>query len=126
MNIPTLHTARQAWKNADATTRAVLEQLFGNEVKYDVTKRILLPRDAFNELGLDYNSPKVTELPEKFARGLEAFHKLNIITAALNEGWTPDWNDTSENKYYPWFAFRGGRFVFSGVGYYYDCTDSDL
>lgn len=36
--------------------------------------------------------------PDEVAR-----KKLEVITAALNEGWSPDWNNTSEYKYYPYF-----------------------
>ena len=42
---------------------------------------------------------KALELrPDEVAR-----KKLEVITAALNEGWSPDWNNTSEYKYYPYF-----------------------
>jgi hypothetical protein len=56
--------------------------------------------------------------------GAAAFYQLEIICKALNEGWTPDWSDEDQYKYYPWFAFRGGRFVFDGVHYY--CANSSL
>lgn len=29
--------------------------------------------------------------------------KLETITAALNDGWKPDWNNTSQAKWVPWF-----------------------
>lgn len=32
-----------------------------------------------------------------------ARRKLETITAALNEGWKPDWNDRRQAKYVPWF-----------------------
>lgn len=42
---------------------------------------------------------KALELrPDEVAR-----KKLEVITAALNEGWSPDWNNTNEYKYYPYF-----------------------
>lgn len=42
---------------------------------------------------------KALELrPDEVAR-----KKLEVITAALNEGWSPDWNNTDEYKYYPYF-----------------------
>lgn len=36
--------------------------------------------------------------PDEIAR-----RKLETITAALNDGWVPDWNNTDEWKYYPFF-----------------------
>jgi len=44
--------------------------------------------------------------------GAAAFYQLEIIARALNGNWKPDWNDSDQYKYYPWFGFRGGRFVF--------------
>jgi len=32
-----------------------------------------------------------------------AYRKLRIIAEALNEGWKPDWSNSDEYKYYPWF-----------------------
>lgn len=32
--------------------------------------------------------------------------KLETITAALNDGWKPDWNDTNQAKYVPWFWIK--------------------
>lgn len=48
---------------------------------------------------------KALELrPDEVAR-----KKLEVITAALNEGWSPDWNNTSEYKYYPYFYIEPRR-----------------
>lgn len=35
-----------------------------------------------------------------------ARRKLETITAALNDGWKPDWNDTGQAKYVPWFWIK--------------------
>jgi len=45
-----------------------------------------------------------------------AYCKLKLITKALNEGWTPDWSNVKEYKYYPWFNMNP-----SGGGFSYDC-----
>lgn len=39
--------------------------------------------------------------PDEIAR-----RKLETITEALNEGWKPNWTDTAEFKYYPWFCIE--------------------
>lgn len=64
------------------------------------------------------NDPQVTSTFAHF--------KLCIIARALNEGWTPDWTDDSEYKYYPWMEYKEGvgfsfdghvyAFTFSSVG----------
>lgn len=35
-----------------------------------------------------------------------ARRKLETITAALNDGWKPDWNDANQAKYVPWFWIK--------------------
>lgn len=44
--------------------------------------------------------------------------KLETITAALNDGWKPDWNDTNQAKYVPWFWIkrRPGQ-AYAGLAY---------
>lgn len=47
-----------------------------------------------------------------------AHFQLCIIARALNEGWTPDWTDSNQYKYYPWMKYT------EGVGFSYgDCGD---
>ena len=47
-----------------------------------------------------------------------ARRKLETITAALNDGWKPDWNDTDQAKYVPWFWIkpRPGQ-TYAGLAY---------
>jgi hypothetical protein len=35
----------------------------------------------------------------------------------MNEGWVPDWNNSSEWKYYPWFYLNSPGFRFYGSYY---------
>ena len=70
---------------------------------------------------------KLTEEDEEIIqlRKLESIkdlseHILNnqiavVIIKALNDGWIPDWNDSNQYKYYPWFCL-GENFRFN----YYD------
>jgi len=46
-----------------------------------------------------------------------AYKKLKLIIRVINEGWKPNWDNTSERKWYPWFIARPGGFGFS---YSYD------
>lgn len=48
-----------------------------------------------------------------------AHQKAVVITKAFNEGWVPDWNDTSQSKYFPWFEMGGSSgFQFFVYGYW--------
>lgn len=41
-----------------------------------------------------------------------AYKKLKLIVRSLNEGWEPNWNDSNERKYYPWFKMASGGFSY--------------
>lgn len=76
-----------------------------------VTERVKTFEDAVAELGEDNNLVIMFKHfeAEGFAAGSEdliAFLKLRIITAALNEGWTPQFTD-DEYKYYIRFYLYG-------------------
>ena len=61
--------------------------------------------------------PDVSMLPKKHQKSIIAFFKLIIVIEALNEGWTPDWNDHSQWKYYAWFRVDASDQNPSGVGF---------
>lgn len=62
---------------------------------------------------------KALELrPDEVAR-----KKLEVITAALNEGWSPDWNNASEYKYYPYFYIEPRKHgAYAGLS----CADTNI
>ena len=68
----------------------------------DITNRVKSYADACKVLGIepmDEDSMKA----QGFRKDEIARRKLETITEALNEGWKPNWADTNEYKYYPWF-----------------------
>ena len=77
----------------------------------------------------------VEPLTEEHIKALElrpdevARKKLEVITAALNEGWSPDWNNTSEYKYYPYFYIEprkhGAAAGLSCTNAYYTASYTD-
>ena len=62
--------------------------------------------------------PDVSSMPEKFGKHLLAVSKLFIIADCLNEGWEPDWNNSNEYKYWPWFWMDEPGFRFHDSDYY--------
>ena len=65
-----------------------------------------------------YLSPLRKELlnyigPDEETLSSQASEQLKIIAEVLNEGWTPDWNNSSEYKYYPYFDMRNNTLVYS-------------
>lgn len=69
--------------------------------------------------------PDVNGMPEHHQKAIIAHAKLVIIAEALNEGWKPDWKNSDECKYYPWFRMSSG----SGLAYdayAYHCSGSGV
>lgn len=47
-----------------------------------------------------------------------AFKKLCHIIRVINENWQPDWSNTNQRKWYPWFKLSSGfRFSYSDFDY---------
>ncbi len=71
----------------------------------DITCRVKSYADACKVLGIepmDEEGMKAQGFrPDEIAR-----RQLETITEALNEGWKPNWADTDEYKYYPWFYIK--------------------
>lgn len=75
-----------------------------------MTHTIKTFKDACKKLGLDpvKSLPDVSTLPVKHQKAVIAMAALSIINEALNDGWTPDWSNSNEYKYYPWFDMVSG------------------
>ena len=74
----------------------------------DIIERVKSYADACDVLSVPQLDEKAM-LSAGFRPDEIARRKLETITAALNEGWKPDWNDTIECKYYPWFYIIPGK-----------------
>lgn len=66
--------------------------------------------------------PDVSQLPEKYQKWLIAGYKLAIITQAINTDetgkvWEPDYNNSNQFKYYPWFRVEASEDKPSGFGF---------
>ena len=106
--------AQDAYRNASADGRNLLEHLLGKElfVPKDIRERIKTFDDARNELSAmaengdetagsllsDYES----NCNNILSKVTLAFMKLGIIAYALNEGWEPQFAADEEYRYYPW------------------------
>lgn len=103
-----------AYKNGNADNKKFLENLFGKELFYpkNIMERVKTFEDALRELdGDSEDHPLVTEFEnlqgyfcenDDLSKDIIAYLKLRIITAALNEGWTPQFT-SDEYRYFPWF-----------------------
>jgi len=81
--------------------------------------------DACNALGINAVEPDFSAMPEKHRKALLAHYKLVIIAEAFNEGWKPDWYNSSEYKYYPWFDMSPEGQEHTGCGFSFNVCDFD-
>ena len=109
----------QAYKAATDEQKQLLADLYGEEIfrSQDVTERIQTFDDAFRALGAKH--PLVREFVNKISYNsspdLEAYMKLRIICAALNEGWEADFSDFAQEKWFPWFCINNEELVFANA-----------
>lgn len=88
------------------------------EIPKDIKEQIKTFQDAIIKLGEEDENVKAFRSIEnlEIPKHIIAHLQLLIIAKALNEGWTPNWSDSSQYKYYPWFDMENsssGGFVFS-------------
>lgn len=106
--------AKGLYENASPEFQAMLEDTFGKKFFKSIQDRIKSYEDACRELGLDPEDlPEVDNCEPEDQASIIAFYKLTIIARALNEGWKPNWRDSNEYKWFPWFKVNRDA---AGVG----------
>ena len=106
--------AKDLYENASPEFQAMLEDTFGKKFFKSIQYRIKSYEDACRELGIDPEDlPEVDNCEPEDQASIIAFYKLAIIARALNEGWKPNWKDSSEYKWFPWFTVERDA---AGVG----------
>lgn len=90
----------------------------------DITKRIKTYADACAVLGIEpMNETVLAKLG--FTKDEIAYRKLKTIAEALNEGWRPDWANSNEYKYWPWFVYNHGAHAgFAYADTFYAATNA--
>ena len=78
----------------------------------NITDRVASLEEAKNILGIKDDCFSTN----KHSKRALAFQNLCIVIEALNEGWTPDWEDSNQPKYYNYFRMKGG-FSYHYVAY---------
>jgi hypothetical protein len=101
-----------AYNKSKCGRKVFLENIFGIKTfQPEVKERIKNFDDVLRENGI-----KKSDF-EKSCEGLTkdevAYKQVKEIVKAFNEGWIPDWDDSNQYKYYPWFKMgspSGGGF----------------
>jgi hypothetical protein len=92
----------------------------------DITERVKSFEDACEVLGIEKRS-----FDNLFKYEIDSY-KLQTIIKALNEGWVPNWSDTNEKKWFPYFNMNdsnaSGGVSFADTDYFdwdtYSCVCS--
>lgn len=116
----TKEDAIKAYENASKKGKKLLADLFGEKTfQKNVMERIITLQDVLDELG--EKDSDVIEYRKLLAANLSdhiiANQEVVLITKALNEGWLPNWSDSNEYKYVPWFKMNDSSSA-SGFSYH--------
>jgi hypothetical protein len=94
-------------------------------MKKEVTEVIKSFEDAVKATGRP-NTPDFRDVPEDLREYFEGQYQMVVIAEALNEGWKPNWDDSNEPKYFPYF-WKEEEGVSSGFVFcytYYGCSSA--
>jgi hypothetical protein len=77
-----------------------------------VTERIMTVGDILADNGLTHD--QFSKMCDGLDQDETAYRLLKLLAKSLNEGWTPDWKNSSQVKYYPYFEMESS----SGFRFY--------
>jgi hypothetical protein len=110
-------TAKKLYPESPEWFKEILSESFGKDCftkrKYSDIKTF---EDACEELGISTEQFLAADTSDEIA-----YKKLKIIVRAINQDWIPDWNNSDQYKWFPYFNLSSG-FGFSGSGYGCDIT----
>lgn len=112
------NNVREIYAEAGIRLKKQIEETFPIEmISGKITDRVKSFEDACAVLNIDidwFKDQTQYDSPDELA-----YKKMKIIVRALNEGWTPNWDDSDEYKWRPWFYMdnpSGFRFGDSRCG----------
>ncbi|MEG0929630.1 hypothetical protein [Algoriella sp.] len=93
------------------------------QIPKDIKEQIKTFQDAINKVGEDDEDVKALRVIENLSIPKHIISQLQsiIIAKALNEVWVPDWSDSSQYKYFPYFDMESssaGGFVCNDYVYW--------
>ena len=106
--------AIKAYNKADKQGKSMLADLFGDKVlNQKITDRVKTFADVLEIAGISQN--KFDNSCANLSADEVAYRQVKLIAEVLNEGWTPNWDNSGQYKYCPFFDKRAG-FSFSHFG----------
>lgn len=114
--------AKELFPSASKEFKQILIDSFGQKFfEQKITDRIQTFEDVCAILDIDpddiEHAPHSKALEQDII-SVNAYQRLILITRAYNEGWVPNWSDSNQRKWVPYFDMSSG-FGFDGVvGWY--------
>lgn len=103
----------------DEGNGSIFDYFYKEEDYEEITDRVKTYEDACKVLGVEPINEQNAKA-QGFRSDEIARRKLETIAAALNEGWKPDWNNTDQYKYYPYFYIQeNANGASAGLSYAY-------
>jgi len=96
-----------------------------NELVFDF-RSIKSFEDACAHLGITPELPQLVNGCQELLKPIIAAYKLMVIFKAINNGWVPDWGNTNQAKWFPWFWVLPSGTGFSLSDTNYLCEGTDL
>lgn len=116
-----LKKAKKLFPTASPEFKEMLIDSFGPETFSDkITDKCKSWEDACEIKGIHpHQSLPYPDPQNDQQQAINGFFKMITISEVLNEGWSPNYSNSSEYKYYPWFDLSGGGFSYRDYGYAY-------
>ena len=117
-------TAKAIYNKVPDWMKTILHDEFGEKTFAKDFKSIKTFSDACEAFGITEEEFEKHWSTADLAKDTLAYEKLKVIANAINAGWTPDWSNTNQPKYYPYFAVlpSGSGFSYSLTYNYYGAT----
>lgn len=107
----------------DEGNGSIFDYFYKEEDYEEITDRVKTYEDACKVLGVEPINEQNAKA-QGFRSDEIARRKLETIAAALNEGWKPDWNNTDQYKYYPYFYIQENAKGKGSAGLSYATTNT--
>lgn len=128
----------KAYKEANSGLKKLIESFFHIETPKKITDQIKTITDVYNKLGIKRDDVIPYKFPQtKLEKHINADFDINKISEVLNQGWTPDFNNSNQYKYYPYFkkgpsgwvvhcAYSYDSYASLGLGFYFSSSELAL
>jgi hypothetical protein len=81
------------------------KQVLLREIPKNVTERIKTVEDVLSDHHI--TQEELNAMFDGVPEHLKHQYVAELLAASLNEGWKPNWDDSNEYKYFPWFEMGG-------------------